>query len=92
MTYLMFDKVLLYFNTSRILGLFAIFCFEVNKSFKCLLTFDVSEQIFFNQSAWVNGMLLNNDFGFAEAGSKKSLQSVGFQYIIVKNLFFSLFL
>ena len=31
MIFLMFGKVLLNFGTSRILGLFAIFCFELNK-------------------------------------------------------------
>ena len=39
MIFLMFGKVLLNFSTSKILGLFAIFCFEFNKAF--LVTSDI---------------------------------------------------
>ena len=33
-----------------------------------------------------------NDIGYADVGFKKIFRSVGFQYIVVSNLFFSLFL
>ena len=41
----------------------------INHSFnlsKCLLSSDISEQIFFNRSSWQNGI---HDFGCAEVGS-----------------------
>ena len=40
---------------------------------------------------WLDGMLLINKFRYAELWSKNLLQSVVFWYIIVSNLFFSLF-
>ena len=56
------------------------------------LSSNVSEEIFFNRSAWLNSMLLINDFGYAEIESKKFLRAISFRYIVSNNLFFFLFL
>ena len=56
------------------------------------LSSNISEEIFFNRSAWLNSMLLINDFGCAEVESKKFLRSISFRYIVANNLFFFLFL
>lgn len=47
-------------------------------SLKCLITFDVSEQIRFIDNGWLNGMLSFKDFGCAKSKWKKLRQSFGF--------------
>ena len=92
MIFLIFSSVLFNFSTSGILDLFAIFVLRLIKLALKGLSSNVSEEIFFNRSAWLNSMLLINDFGYAEIESKKFLRAISFRYIVSNNLFFFLFL
>ena len=77
MTSLIFGRVLFNFITSWILGLFTIFSFEYNKA--SFVTSDIS-------------MLLSNNFWCIGVRTKTFRWPVGFWYLDLNNLLFSLFL